>query len=90
MIFVAPILKILFIPINIITFGLLSWLVHVVLLYVLTLFVSSVQIIPMTTDSFSYAGFVVPPIHFTYVLSLVVSAIAVWLISTTLTKLTDE
>lgn len=71
---VKPFLKILFIPINFITFGLLSWLVNVVILYLLTLFVPETRVIAWTFPGATWAGFVVPPIRFSYQLSLVVAS----------------
>lgn len=74
---VSPILKILFIPINIITFGLLSWMIHVIVLYLLTLFVPNVIVLPWQTYGTSFAGFVIPPISFSYTVSLIIVSLAV-------------
>lgn len=74
MLIIAPILKILFIPINILTFGLLSWLVNVIVIYLLTIFVPEIQIYAWTFPGFSFSGFTVPQIHLTYVLALIVSS----------------
>ena len=52
MLLVAPLLKILFIPINLLTFGLLSWVINVVVLYLLTVFVSGVSVVAWTFPAF--------------------------------------
>ena len=46
--FLKPFIKILFIPINIITLGLAGWLINVVILYLTTLVVSGFTIQPFT------------------------------------------
>lgn len=74
---VTPLLKILFIPINIITFGLLSWVIHVIVLYLLTLFVPSVGVVPWQYAGVTFAGFVIPPISFSYPVSLIIVSLAV-------------
>lgn len=74
---VAPLLKILFIPINIITFGLLSWMIHVIVLYILTIFVPSVSVVPWLYQGVTFAGFVIPSISFSYTVSLIIVSLAV-------------
>jgi putative membrane protein len=74
---VTPVLKILFIPINIITFGLLSWMIHVIVLYLLTIFVPTVAVVAWQYPGASFAGFVIPPISFSYTISLIIVSLAV-------------
>ncbi len=75
--FVSPLLKILFIPINIITFGLSSWLIHVIVLYLLTVLVPSVSVVAWQYQGATLAGFVIPPIFFSYPISLIIVSLAV-------------
>jgi putative membrane protein len=77
MLLVAPILKVLFIPINIITFGLMSWAINVIVLYLLTVFVPSVTISAWLYPGFSWGGFVIPPIQLSYAAALIVVSLAV-------------
>lgn len=77
MLLVAPMLRILFIPINIITFGLLSWLVNVIVLYLLTVFVPEVSVREYTFASQSAAGFVIPSFHASWSIALVLSSLCV-------------
>lgn len=74
---VLPILKILFIPIHLMTFGLLSWLVHVLTVYLLTVIVPEVQIRQWTFSGFTTAGFIIPKIHFTYAPALIVTSLVI-------------
>lgn len=71
MILVQPILKILFIPINILTFGLVSWLINVIVLYLLTLFVPTVQVVAWVFTGFSRQGFAIPSFSLSYTVSLI-------------------
>ena len=70
MLIVQPLLKILFIPINIMTFGLLSWAVNVIVVYLLTFLAPGVQIAPWSFSGFSSSGFVIPAFPVSYILSL--------------------
>ena len=90
MLVVAPILKILFIPINIITFGLLSWIINVVVIYLLTVFVPEVSIREYEFPGLSWNGFVVPSIHAGYVLSLIIATFSITFFSNLLHKISEE
>jgi len=79
MLVVHPILKILFIPINILTFGLLSWFINVIVIYLLTVFVPELHVNPWLFPGGTWAGFVIPQLHFTYLTALIASS---FLIST--------
>ncbi len=81
MLIVKPILKILFIPINILTFGLLSWLVNVIVIYILTIVVPEVTILPWTFPGFNWSGFVIPAIGLTYLLSLIATSLVITFIT---------
>lgn len=86
---VQPFLKILFIPINLITFGLLSWFVHVIILYLLTLFVPEIMVRAYTLPGGNYAGFVVPPIYLNYITALIAAALLITTIAETTRNLSD-
>lgn len=77
MIFVAPMLKILFIPINIITFGLLSWCINVIVLYLLTFIMPSVSIQAWRFPGAQWGGFVVPDMQLSYGMSLILISLSV-------------
>lgn len=73
MLIVKPILSILFIPINIMTFGLVSWLINVIVIYLLTILEPMIQIQPWDFGGATYGGFVIPPFHITYIVSLIIA-----------------
>lgn len=62
-IFVKPLLKLLFLPINFLTLGFLSWIINVIILYLLTLFVTQIEVSPFEFPGFSYNGFVAPKFY---------------------------
>lgn len=81
MIIVKPILKILFIPVNILTFGLLSWIINVFVIYLLTILMPEVQIVPWLFPGFSYSGFTLPEIQVNYLVSLISVSLGITLVS---------
>ncbi len=90
MLIVAPLLRILFIPINIITFGLLSWLINVIVIYLLTIFVPQVDITPWMFPGLVWSGFVIPPMYINYTIALVVSSLLVTFFSNLLHTISEN
>ncbi len=90
MLIVQPILKILFIPINILTFGLLNWLINVIVIYLLTLFVPEIHVNIWTFPGATAAGFVIPPIHFTYYTALIASSLLITIITDVLHYVSED
>lgn len=89
MLVVAPILRILFIPINLITFGLLSWFINVIVLYLLTFFVPEITVVPWQFPGSSWSGFIVPPMYLSYFPSLVISSLTLTFITNLLHKVSE-
>lgn len=89
-IFVQPILKILFLPINFITFGLFSWIINVILLYLLTIFIPQVEIHEWTFPGFSWQGFVLPSYHVNYWFALIISSLSITCIANILRIASEE
>lgn len=89
-IFVKPLLKILFIPINLLTFGLLAWTINVILLYALTFFVPEVTVSSWVFPGIQLFGFVIPKIDISYWPALVLSSFFITLISNFLHDLTEK
>lgn len=58
-----PILKILTLPLNIITLGMFSFVINVIIFYILTVFVTTITISAFTFPGISFAGFVIPSIY---------------------------
>ncbi len=90
MLIVKPILKILFIPINILTFGLLNWVINVIVIYLLTVFVPEIAIRLWIFPGATWAGFVIPSIHFTYVTALIASSLLITIITDVLHYVSED
>lgn len=90
MLIIAPILKILFIPINILTFGLLSWLINVIVVYLLTVFVPEIQIREWLFMGSSWAGFVIPKANITYVPALILTSLFLTTITDILHSVSED
>lgn len=56
----VPLLRILFLPLNLLTLGLFAWLTNVLALYALTTVVSGFQLLPYSFPGFEYNGFMIP------------------------------
>ena len=57
----VPILKILFLPLNLLTLGFFAWITNVLALYALTTIVSDFKLVPYTFPGYNYSGFNLPP-----------------------------
>jgi len=71
---VKPIIKLLLLPINLITLNLFSWAVSLITLFLLPLIVSGIKISPFDFAGFSYQGFSIPSFHINLFLSFVVAS----------------
>lgn len=56
----VPLLKILFLPLNLLTLGIFAWLTNVIALFALTTIVSDFALLPYTFPGFYYNGFTFP------------------------------
>lgn len=56
----VPLLKILFLPLNLLTLGLFAWLINVLAIYALTTAVSGLVILPYQFPGFTVAGVIIP------------------------------
>lgn len=90
MLIVQPILKILFIPINILTFGLLSWMINVIVIYILTIFVPEIKVNPWVFPGATWAGFVIPSLHFSYFTALIASSLLITTITDVLHYVSED
>ena len=51
-----PALNLLLLPFNLITFGLFSWIIHIIVLYLVELFVPGFQLIAVSIPPFEFFG----------------------------------
>ncbi len=71
---VKPIIKLLLLPINLITLNLFSWVVGLITLFLLPLIVGGINISPIDFQGINYQGFSVPPFHLNILLSFIVTS----------------
>lgn len=61
----VPLLKILFLPLNLLTVGLFAWLINVLAIYALTTIVPAFQLMPYSFSGAQYGGFNIPAMELT-------------------------
>ena len=57
---IKPLIKLLLLPINLITLGAFRWVANVFSLYLVTLLVPYLEIFSFTFPGFTYQGFIIP------------------------------
>lgn len=89
MMLLKPLLSLIFLPINILTLGLLGWFVNVIVLYLWTVFVPNVSLGSWAFPGVSAGGFLVPEVKLSYTWTLVVVSLVIMFIVTALDRLGD-
>lgn len=84
----VPLLKILFLPLNLLTLGLFAWLINVLALYALTTVVSDFQLLSYTFAGANFNDLVVPSYELSPFLVAVVASLLIGLITNFLQWLT--
>ncbi|MCL5411689.1 MAG: phage holin family protein [Patescibacteria group bacterium] len=79
--FVRPILKLLMLPINFLTLGFFSWVVNVIIIYLVTVFVPQFFIVSFQFEGFTYQGFIIPPMYLNVLWSAIVSSFLIGFVS---------
>ncbi len=77
---VKPIIKLLLLPINILTLGLFSWLINVITLFLLQLIISGISIQSFYFPGLNLYGFTAPPMEISTLLAYILSSITIWTI----------
>lgn len=70
-----PIISIITLPLNIITLGAFSFLINIIIFYILTIFVTSITVSAFTFNGFVLAGFVVPKLYLNNFFAFLVASI---------------
>jgi len=78
---VKPVIKLLLLPVNLITMGTLSWLNSVLCLLLLTIIIPQIEIQSFKFLGLTASGFVVPAFTFTVLYSLICASLLLWLIT---------
>lgn len=77
----VPLLKILFLPLNLLTLGLFAWITNVLALYALTTIVSDFQLVPYTFQGYSAGGLNIPSYDLSPFLVAIISSFIIGLIT---------
>jgi putative membrane protein len=84
-----PILNIISFPVNMMTLGLFSMFTNALILYLLTIFVTNISILPFAYHKTTIAGFGIPTIYFNTFFAYVYTAFVLSLIDSFITWLMD-
>lgn len=79
-IFIRPVIKLLLLPINLISFGMFAWIINVVNLVILAFFIKEIEFKAYQFPGFWQNGFAIPPIYFSQIVSLIVCSFLLSLI----------
>lgn len=82
-----PIVKLFLLPINLLTFGLFSWLANVVVLFIATKIIPALSINAFVFESIAYSGFIIPSLAITGFLSLILASFFLSLVYNFLDKI---
>lgn len=77
----VPLLKILLLPLNLLTLGLFAWISNVLALYALTTVISDFQLVPYTFAGFNFNGFIIPSYELSPFLVAVAASFLIGLIT---------
>ncbi len=86
---IIPLLKIMFLPLNLLTLGLFTWAINVIGLYLLTTFVRAFRIIPYSFPGTILFGVSIPPADLNILWVAILASFLVGLISHFLGWLAD-
>lgn len=87
---VIPLLKIMFLPLNLLTLGLFTWVVNVIGLYFLTVVIPAFKILPFVFPGASIDGFVIPSVSLNILEVAILASFLVGLVSHLLSWLCDK
>lgn len=75
-----PVLQVLALPLNLLTFGLFSWVLNILTLYLLTLFVLGIKVLPFTFPGTNFSGFIIPKLEFNQLTAFIVVSLTLTVI----------
>lgn len=78
---VKPILNMILMPINLLTLGAFRWVVNLIVLLLVTLFVSGFKILPINFAGIAYGGFSIPNFYLTFFWALFLVSFLIEIIS---------
>ncbi len=76
-----PVLKILLLPLNLLTLGLFAWVTNVLALYALAKFIPQFKIIPFHFTGFEYSGFIIPEADLSVLWVAIISSLIIGMVT---------
>jgi len=80
---IKPIIKLLLLPINLITLGLFSWVIAVITIFILTVIINGISINSFTFPGLNFQGFIIPPLHVNLIAAYILSSFTIYTITST-------
>lgn len=90
MLTLKPVLQLISMPLNLITFGLISFVINAIILFLLTAFVAQVSIEPFSLPGLSFLGFAIPSIPLNKWFAYLVASIVLSGVYSLLTWITTD
>jgi len=84
---VAPVIRLLLLPINLLTLGLFGWIANVITLYLFDIFSNSITISPYQFPGYSSSLIALPPAYLSLFWVLVLTSLTLTLINNLITYL---
>lgn len=86
---VRPIVKLVTLPINLLTLGIFSWLINVLMLYLVTRLIPGFEVAAFNFEGWTYQGVILPAMEVTMLMSYVLSSFLISLLTSILGWLFD-
>jgi uncharacterized membrane protein YvlD (DUF360 family) len=86
---IIPLIKIMLLPINLLTLGIFAWIANVIGLYLLTIVMPQFRIVPYTFEGTQFSGFIIPAISLNILQVAIVVSLLIGVISHFLRWLID-
>src|SRR3989344_5791540 len=83
---VKPVIKLFLLPLNLVTLGLFSWIVNVIVLFIMTKLVSGLSVTGFTMSATNYSGFAAPALSISPIVSYILASVLISLIYALLNK----
>lgn len=77
----VPLIKILLLPLNLLTLGIFAWLTNVLALYFLVTIIPAIKIMPYVYEGASYSGFILPAMTLNTLQVTVIASLLIGLIT---------
>jgi len=78
---IVPLLKVMFLPLNLLTLGIFGWAVNVIALYLMTTVLPQFKLVPFTFSGINLSWIIIPPISLNVLEVAIVASFSIGFIS---------